>query len=107
MSQEPSDAITRMLPGGIQIQLPADHYLAHATDADWAALMETAFVCEVCGRLVMTIALDPPDVDPEDMTEDCTHIMPSAKVEAKIGRNDPCPCGSGAKWKRCHGTKVS
>lgn len=22
---------------------------------------------------------------------------------AKIGRNDPCPCGSGSKFKRCHG----
>ena len=22
----------------------------------------------------------------------------------KIGRNDPCPCGSGKKYKRCHGT---
>ena len=21
----------------------------------------------------------------------------------KIGRNDPCPCGSGAKYKQCHG----
>ena len=21
----------------------------------------------------------------------------------KVGRNDPCPCGSGAKYKRCHG----
>jgi preprotein translocase subunit SecA len=21
----------------------------------------------------------------------------------RIGRNDPCPCGSGKKWKRCHG----
>jgi uncharacterized protein len=21
----------------------------------------------------------------------------------KIGRNDPCPCGSGLKYKRCHG----
>ena len=21
----------------------------------------------------------------------------------KIGRNDPCPCGSGKKWKKCHG----
>jgi hypothetical protein len=20
-----------------------------------------------------------------------------------VGRNDPCPCGSGQKWKRCHG----
>ena len=21
----------------------------------------------------------------------------------KVGRNDPCPCGSGEKYKRCHG----
>jgi preprotein translocase subunit SecA len=22
---------------------------------------------------------------------------------ARVGRNDPCPCGSGRKFKRCHG----
>jgi preprotein translocase subunit SecA len=21
----------------------------------------------------------------------------------KVGRNEPCPCGSGLKYKRCHG----
>ncbi len=25
------------------------------------------------------------------------------RVEEKIGRNDPCPCGSGKKFKQCHG----
>jgi preprotein translocase subunit SecA len=25
------------------------------------------------------------------------------KVEKKVGRNDPCPCGSGLKYKNCHG----
>ena len=25
------------------------------------------------------------------------------RVEPKIGRNDPCPCGSGKKYKQCHG----
>jgi preprotein translocase subunit SecA len=25
------------------------------------------------------------------------------KVEKKIGRNEPCPCGSGLKYKNCHG----
>ena len=24
-------------------------------------------------------------------------------VEKKVGRNDPCPCGSGKKFKNCHG----
>jgi len=23
--------------------------------------------------------------------------------QPKVGRNDPCPCGSGKKYKRCHG----
>jgi preprotein translocase subunit SecA len=26
------------------------------------------------------------------------------KAEHKIGRNDPCPCGSGLKYKKCHGS---
>ena len=25
------------------------------------------------------------------------------RVTAKVGRNDPCPCGSGKKYKQCHG----
>lgn len=29
--------------------------------------------------------------------------MEPVRVEPKIGRNDPCPCGSGKKYKHCHG----
>ncbi|MOA51511.1 preprotein translocase subunit SecA [compost metagenome] len=25
------------------------------------------------------------------------------RTEPKIGRNEPCPCGSGKKYKHCHG----
>lgn len=28
---------------------------------------------------------------------------PIRREEAKVGRNDPCPCGSGRKYKKCHG----
>jgi preprotein translocase subunit SecA len=28
---------------------------------------------------------------------------PSKREQAKVGRNDPCPCGSGKKFKKCHG----
>ena len=28
---------------------------------------------------------------------------PQVSTEPKIGRNDPCPCGSGKKYKKCHG----
>jgi len=26
-----------------------------------------------------------------------------ARAQERVGRNDPCPCGSGKKYKRCHG----
>jgi len=28
------------------------------------------------------------------------------REEEKVGRNDPCPCGSGKKYKQCHGKKA-
>ena len=28
------------------------------------------------------------------------------RAGAKVGRNDPCPCGSGKKYKKCHGTNA-
>ena len=29
--------------------------------------------------------------------------QPVHRNQAKVGRNDPCPCGSGKKYKKCHG----
>ena len=31
-----------------------------------------------------------------------TRIQP-VRAEQKVGRNEPCPCGSGKKFKQCHG----
>jgi preprotein translocase subunit SecA len=28
---------------------------------------------------------------------------PVTRRQPKIGRNEPCPCGSGKKYKHCHG----
>ena len=30
-------------------------------------------------------------------------VQPIQRVGPKVGRNDPCPCGSGKKYKQCHG----
>ncbi|HLT21111.1 MAG TPA: preprotein translocase subunit SecA [Thermomicrobiales bacterium] len=35
-------------------------------------------------------------------TEDGTRV-PDGRKMRKVGRNDPCPCGSGKKYKHCHG----
>ncbi|RYE10766.1 MAG: preprotein translocase subunit SecA, partial [Sphingobacteriaceae bacterium] len=39
---------------------------------------------------------------PDEDTRELQKPTP-VKVEQKIGRNDPCPCGSGKKYKNCHG----
>ena len=31
------------------------------------------------------------------------HVATVRRDEPKVGRNDPCPCGSGKKFKQCHG----
>lgn len=30
-------------------------------------------------------------------------VQKPRRAEEKVGRNDPCPCGSGKKYKKCHG----
>ncbi len=46
--------------------------------------------------------------DPEQVREEnefeSIKTAPFARSEQKLGRNDPCPCGSGRKYKQCHGS---
>jgi preprotein translocase subunit SecA len=35
-----------------------------------------------------------------------TGKLSTGKAKAKVGRNAPCPCGSGKKYKKCHGVAV-
>ena len=30
-------------------------------------------------------------------------VLAAGQGAPKVGRNDPCPCGSGKKFKQCHG----
>jgi len=51
------------------------------------------------------------DYNPEAAPEDLlapealpqNRILPQVNTMMKVGRNDPCPCGSGKKYKACHG----
>ena len=44
--------------------------------------------------------------EPHVHGSDCDHgpaaQQPFRRDEPKVGRNDPCPCGSGKKYKKCH-----
>ena len=40
---------------------------------------------------------------PQKTKDGRSQIHQPVRVEKKVGRNDPCPCGSGKKYKNCHG----
>ncbi len=41
------------------------------------------------------------DGEQEDVLDAAT--KPFVRQDQKVGRNDPCPCGSEKKYKQCHG----
>jgi hypothetical protein len=43
------------------------------------------------------------DDDEDDDEEEYESVETYRRPEPKVGRNDPCPCGSGKKYKKCHG----
>ncbi|HEX5520453.1 MAG TPA: SEC-C metal-binding domain-containing protein, partial [Longimicrobiaceae bacterium] len=50
------------------------------------------------------MAAVPPRPQPQVTTNRDSEPRPQrATAVAEVGRNDPCPCGSGKKYKRCHG----
>jgi preprotein translocase subunit SecA len=51
-----------------------------------------------------------PELAPEELLAPTTNTStsdtmarPNVNSVLKVGRNDPCPCGSGKKFKQCHG----
>ena len=46
-----------------------------------------------------------PDAEPEELLAPTVNAQEERPLEPgiKAGRNDPCPCGSGKKFKQCHG----
>ena len=51
------------------------------------------------------MTLDDDDYDNDDFSNYpyFTYQEPYVRQTPKVGRNDPCPCGSGLKYKKCCG----
>ncbi len=55
-------------------------------------------------RYLFHVELAKPKTEPQRVEPGPAGPAPAKQaVSDKIGRNDPCPCGSGNKYKRCHG----
>jgi uncharacterized protein len=94
----------------------------------WSALLEDELTAMLVAPFVGFFGIDDPSFEPADdfaqRLDEATAFMPRAILvlrklarmracrapedaqmpPGKTGRNDPCPCGSGRKYKRCCGT---
>ncbi len=70
--------------------------------------------CRNAGRLHLQLdavigrglALPHAAPQPARVGGDDADVKTVRRDEPKVGRNDPCPCGSGKKYKKCHGAAV-
>jgi preprotein translocase subunit SecA len=74
----------------VQVRSEADVEVAEAAPAPGNVQYHHADYEEALGQ------------SPEDQPTDEEH-KPFVRTGQKVGRNDPCPCGSGKKYKQCHG----
>ena len=70
------------------------------TLAGGLSISETALVEQALDQRLMLRGLDPVF---EARDEPEPEPQPQPQSSKKVGRNDPCPCGSGKKYKKCHG----
>ncbi len=62
-------------------------------------------ICEDTVRMLFTIQVRRADNAPkrEQVLKETPQTAPTRSVKSKPGPNDPCPCGSGKKYKKCCG----
>jgi len=65
-----------------------------------SAISGSAAIAPPAAPQTATGALGRAQAQPQAASEPVT---PFVRKDKKVGRNEPCPCGSGKKYKRCHG----
>ncbi len=62
------------------------------------------YVTEICAERGWHFIIGFESDKPEDISDLDKLLNPPQPTQSeKIGRNDPCPCGSGKKYKKCCG----
>ena len=77
----------------VQVQRSDEAAAIEQRRREAAAKQKMAFEHAEAGSAVAPAADAPPPAAPQPIT----------RAQPKVGRNDPCPCGSGKKYKQCHG----
>jgi uncharacterized protein len=97
LMEMPDDAVAAALARLFR-HLPAETDEEREVVATLDREQPLATLDEAMEELVVTVA------DLHDLTRELRYKVDTVKRDApKVGRNDPCPCGSGKKFKVCHG----
>ena len=97
LTEMPDDAVMTAL-ARLYRHLPAENDEEREIVATLDREHPLATLDDAMEDLVVTIA------DLQDLTREQRYKVEPVKRETpKVGRNDPCPCGSGKKYKLCHG----
>ena len=104
------ELIFRIHPGnaapGPRVFTPTQFIHPEAPSATHAASAAAAAMPNPAMRYDATVDPLSPGFEPGPRRAQAASGEPSEPVrrgQPKVGRNDPCPCGSGKKYKRCHG----
>ncbi len=97
LSEMPDDAVMAAL-ARLYRHLPAETDEEREVVATLDREHPLATLEDAIEELVVTVA------DLSDLTREQRYKVDTVRRDApKVGRNDPCPCGSGKKFKQCHG----
>ena len=75
----------------------------------WAilAMVGIAYICCYTGKILVDCLYETNEFGDRTKVRysynDIAQEVFGKRFGGKIGRNDPCPCGSGRKYKQCHG----
>ncbi|MBY4676591.1 preprotein translocase subunit SecA [Marinobacterium arenosum] len=81
----------------VQVRQPEDVEEMEQQRREQAERQQMNYQHEQAGAMAAAESSD------EGEAEADTAVATYVRSEAKVGRNDPCPCGSGKKYKQCHG----
>ena len=98
VSEEAPRPAPRRAPMPMTLNEPKGEPVGAFASAPRAGGMPPGFPARSAPAGLPTRAAAPPRVGGDDAP-----VQTVRRDEPKVGRNDPCPCGSGKKYKKCHG----
>ena len=84
------------------IKLDVVKLILHAQKREEVKREQTVQITKAAQETLNSINIESSDAPTKSTAQEKTNTT-VVNDGPKVGRNDPCPCGSGKKYKNCHG----